>query len=176
MTGDRSASDGDDGEDGVEHQFQRLVAGLDYPMFVLTAATSDGERSGCLIGFASQCSIHPPRFAVWVSEKNHTFTVARRAGALAVHALGGGQHDLAKLFGSETGDEIDKFARCAWHDGPAGAPVLEGVAGWFVGRVVERLRTGDHLGFVLEPIAAEAYGTPSLGFQDVKDLEPGHDA
>jgi flavin reductase (DIM6/NTAB) family NADH-FMN oxidoreductase RutF len=44
-----------------------------------------------------------------------------------------------------------------------------------VGRVVERLDTGDHLGFVLEPVAAEVSDVPNLTFQDVKDLDPGHD-
>ena len=157
-------------------QFQRLVARLDYPMFVLTArAAAGGERSGCLIGFASQCSIHPPRFAVWVSEKNHTFEVAKASSHLGVHALSASQRRLAELFGGETGDAVDKFSRCSWHEGPEGVPVLDDVAGWFVGRVSERLDTGDHLGFLLEPVAAEVFDVPNLTFQDVKDVDPGHD-
>ena len=158
-------------------EFQRLVARLDYPMFVLTARSTDGdgERSGCLIGFASQCSIDPPRFAVWVSEKNHTFAVAASSSHLGVHMLSADQVDLAALFGGETGDTVDKFSRCAWQDGPEGVPVLDGVAGWFVGRVVDRLDTGDHLGLLLEPVQASVSDVPGLTFQQVKDLEPGHD-
>ena len=145
-------------------------------MFVLTArAAADGERSGCLIGFASQCSIDPPRFAAWVSVKNHTFDVAKASTHLGVHALAATQTDLAALFGGETGDEVDKFARCSWHDGPENVPVLDDVAGWFVGRVVDRLDTGDHLGFLLEPVAAAVFDVPGLSFQQVKDLDPGHD-
>ena len=157
--------------------FERLVARLDYPLFVLTAAGSGaaGERSGCLIGFASQCSIDPPRFVAWVSNKNHTFAVARASSHLGVHALAASQTDLAALFGGETGDEVDKFARCSWHEGPEGVPVLDDVAGWFVGRVLERLDTGDHLGFLLEPVAAAVSDVPGLTFQQLKDLAPGHD-
>ena len=40
---------------------------------------------------------------------------------------------LAELFGGETGDEVDKFARCAWHEGPEGVPMLDGCANRFVG-------------------------------------------
>ena len=156
--------------------FERLVARLDYPMFVVTARSeADGERSGCLVGFATQCSIDPARFAVWVSDKNHTFGVAVDSSHLAVHALSAEQRGLAELFGGETGDDVDKFSRCDWHDGPEGAPVLDGVAGWFVGRVLDRLDTGDHLGFLLEPVAAEVSDVPNLTFQDVKRLDPGHD-
>ena len=157
----------------MSDEFQRLVATLDYPMFVVTASSSDGaERSGCLVGFASQCSIHPPRFVVWISEKNHTHGVVRRATHLAVHTVG---DDLAALFGGETGDEVDKFGRCAWRDGPGGAPILDDATGWFVGQVVDRLDTGDHLGFLLEPVDASGSSAEGVTFQQVKDLEPGHD-
>jgi flavin reductase (DIM6/NTAB) family NADH-FMN oxidoreductase RutF len=159
----------------MSDEFQRLVATLDYPMFVVTAASSDGtERSGCLVGFASQCSIHPPRFMVWISVMNHTYDVARWATHLGVHVVG---RQLAELFGGETGDEVDKFARCRWHVGPNGVPVLDGATGWFVGRVVDRLDTGDHLGFLLEPVEASAPDDDqeSVTFQQVKGLEPGHD-
>src|SRR5438128_2042182 len=103
----------------MSDEFQRLVATLDYPMFVVTCASPDGvERSGCLVGFTSQCSIPPPRFMVWISVKNHTFEVARRATHLGVHVLPADDPaGLAELFGGETGDEVDKFERCAWHEG-----------------------------------------------------------
>ena len=43
--------------------FQKLVGQLDYPMFIVTTHF-EGERDGCLVGFATQCSIHPPRLIV----------------------------------------------------------------------------------------------------------------
>jgi flavin reductase (DIM6/NTAB) family NADH-FMN oxidoreductase RutF len=148
-------------------------------MFVVTAASVDGrERSGCLVGFASQCSIHPPRFLVWISEETHTFDVARGGAHLGVHVLSSDDRDgLAALFGGETGDELDKFERCTWHEGPEGVPIVDGALGWFVGRVVDRVDTGDHLGYLLEPVAASAppSGRRGLTFQQVKDLDPGHD-
>jgi hypothetical protein len=38
--------------------FAALVAELDYPMCVATAASGD-DVDGCLVGFAAQCSIAP---------------------------------------------------------------------------------------------------------------------
>ena len=58
--------------------FEKLVDLLDYPMFVVTAH-ADGVEAGCLVGFASQTSIHPPRFLVGLSTKNQTFRVAADA-------------------------------------------------------------------------------------------------
>jgi flavin reductase (DIM6/NTAB) family NADH-FMN oxidoreductase RutF len=155
--------------------FDELVASLDYPLFVVTVAVGD-ERSGCLVGFTTQCSIGPPRFLVCLSVKNHTFGVAARATHLGVHALRPDDRDLAELFGGETGDEVDKFADVAWRDGPHGVPLLEGPA-WFVGRILQRVDLGDHLGHVVEPVAAGRADAldDQLGFQDVKGVDPGHD-
>lgn len=151
---------------------------LDCPMYVVTAAAA-GERAGCLVGFASQCSIHPPRFVVWLSTANRTYRVARNASHLGVHLLRRQDRSLAELFGGETGDRTDKFARVPWHPEHAGTPVLDGACAWFVGRVEDRLEGGDHVGFLLAPVAeARAVaGEPTLlSLADVVDLTPGHPA
>ncbi|MDQ3896895.1 MAG: flavin reductase family protein [Actinomycetota bacterium] len=145
-------------------------------MMVVTA-TAAGERAGCLVGFATQCSIDPPRFAVWISRKNHTFRIARQAGVLAVHFLSADDGALAELFGGQTGDEVDKFARCRWREGPGGVPVLEDCARWFVGEVLDQIPTDDHVGFLLAPLAAECGRWPGqLGFQSAQAISPGHGA
>jgi flavin reductase (DIM6/NTAB) family NADH-FMN oxidoreductase RutF len=89
--------------------FARFARSLDYPLYIVTTAVQ-AERSGCLIGFATQCSIRPPRFLACLSKKNHTFELAQRAAVLAVHRVDEGRKQLAGLFGGETGDEVDKFA------------------------------------------------------------------
>ena len=140
--------------------------------------TTDGnERAGCLVGFSAQCSIDPPLVMVWLSKRNHTTRVAARAEALLVHLPTPADRELASLFGQETGDEVDKFARCGWEPGPEGLPLLTACTRWFAGRIVERLDTGDHVGHLLEPFDAGAGPwSAQLGFQSVKDLDPGHRA
>jgi flavin reductase (DIM6/NTAB) family NADH-FMN oxidoreductase RutF len=156
--------------------FSELAGSLDYPMLVVTTAASD-QRAGCLVGFSTQCSIDPARFLVCLSDKNHTFRVAEWATALAVHVLAADAIDLARLFGTQTGDQVDKFARCRWHEGPRGLPLLDDCDRWFAGEIIERWVLGDHAGYVLEPFAAHDRGPASLlAFSQVKDLEPGHKA
>ena len=153
-----------------------IAADLEYPMAVVTTAHG-GERAGCLIGFSSQCSIDPPLVVVWLSVRNHTTRVARGASSLLVHFLAREDRPLAELFGTETGDEVDKFARCRWEDGPEGMPLLTDCTRWVAGHVVDRFRTGDHVGHLLRLFdGAAGEWTGQLGFQAVKDLEPGHPA
>jgi flavin reductase (DIM6/NTAB) family NADH-FMN oxidoreductase RutF len=156
--------------------FDAIVGDLEYPMFIVTTKV-DGEPLGCLIGFATQMSIDPPRFAVCLSHKNRTYRRGRDAGVLAVHCVPAHAGELAELFGGETADEVDKFARCAWHDGPEGVPILDECANWFAGRVVWRADAGDHDAFLLEPIAAEhGSGEGEFTFHRAKRIEPGHEA
>lgn len=156
--------------------FNRLMGTLDYPMFVVTAA-ADGERSGCLVGFATQASIDPPRFLVGLSDKNRTYRVARDADVLVVHLVASDQGALAELFGGETGDEVDKFSRVPWRPGPGGAPVLEDCPNWFAGRVLERRPYGDHVGFLLEPVHVEVGpGQEEFTFHRARRIDPGHEA
>ena len=158
-----------------EASFTDLVAQLDYSMLIVTAAAA-GERAGCLIGFASQVSIHPPRFLACLSVKNRTYRVATGAEVLVVHFVTERDADLAELFGGETGDEIDKFERVDWRPGPEETPVIAQLENWFAGRILERIDFGDHHGFVVEPIDGQAgQGDSTLTFHRAKRIEPGHE-
>ena len=84
---------------------------------------------------------------------------------------------LTRLFGSETGDQTDKFARCA------GGRDRTGFRFWMTRRggssaSTDRFDVGDHVGFLLEPVAGHAPDKfeQLVTFTDVRDLEPGHEA
>ncbi|HEY7107681.1 MAG TPA: flavin reductase family protein [Acidimicrobiia bacterium] len=154
--------------------FDAIVADADSPLYVVTAAAG-GEQAGCLVGFATQCSIEPLRFGVWLSKANRTYRVASAAATLVTHLLRAGDHGLAARFGGETGDDVDKFDGVEWRPGPGGCPVLAGLD-WFAGTVVDRFDTGDHVAFVLVPGdgACERPGVPPLSDADIADVEAGH--
>ncbi|MDQ3644829.1 MAG: flavin reductase family protein [Actinomycetota bacterium] len=164
---------GGNDEDPVVHQ---LVAQLDYPMFIATVAAG-GRRAGCLVGFATQCSMDPPRFLVCVSDKNRTFRVAREADVMVIHLVPDSAGELADLFGAETGDRVDKFERCAWRPGPGGTPVLEECRNWFAGRILKRIPTGDHCAMLIDPFeAASDQGEEPFTFHRARRIDPGHEA
>lgn len=161
-----------------DESFDRLVGMVDYTMFVVTTQ-ADGDPSGCLVGFATQTSMRPPRFLVGMSKNNHTTGVAARSEYLAVHVLPRRHIGLAHLFGGRTGDQVDKFDRCAWRTGPEGMPILDGATAWFVGKTLDRLDLGDHIGYLLEPVTGEVVESGDddlVSFADVADIEPGHEA
>ncbi|MFD9789811.1 flavin reductase family protein [Streptomyces sp. NPDC059070] len=154
--------------------FDDFTALVDSPVYVVTAS-ADGQRAGCLVGFAGQCSLDPVRFVVWLSKANHTYLVARRTTVLAVHLLGQ-DHELAVRFGALCGAEADKFDGLALAEGPEGTPVLTDALAWFTGRVVDRFDGGDHVGFVLDPSTVRARDGEPLSLHQTLDITAGHPA
>jgi flavin reductase (DIM6/NTAB) family NADH-FMN oxidoreductase RutF len=159
----------------VSEDFGELVGPLDTAMVVITTAAAD-ERAGCLVGFHSQCSIDPPRYAVWLSKANHTYRVVLHAGHLAVHLLTADDVDVAEHFGTQSGDDTDKFADIEWDAGPDGVPLLRRLPHRLVLRRHTLLDDGsDHVCLVGVPVAvhgAEPF-TP-LRLSDVSHLDAGH--
>ncbi len=168
---------GSDAPDDSTQAFRELSLALDGPMFIVTTAAPDGERAGCLMGFGTVSSVDPQRFVACVSRANHTYAVALRAAHLAVHVVPAGEERLAELFGGQTGDAVDKFARCAWTAGPHGMPLLDACRTRFVGAILDRFDVGDHDAFLLAPVAAEHRDhDPALRFGRARTIEPGHPA
>jgi flavin reductase (DIM6/NTAB) family NADH-FMN oxidoreductase RutF len=162
---------------GDPDDFAQLIASLDPAMAVVTTV-SDRERAGCLIGFHAQSSIDPARYVVWLSKANHTFRVGVHARHFGVHFLAEDDMDLARRFGTESGDDVDKFADCAWEPGPDGLPLLADCPRRFTATRVALLdEGGDHVCLVLEPLdVAPAAPFRPLRLSRTTHLTPGHES
>jgi flavin reductase (DIM6/NTAB) family NADH-FMN oxidoreductase RutF len=161
---------------GADH-FDAIMARLDSPMAIVTTA-SDENHAGCLVGFHSQSGIEPSSLSVWLSKANHTFRVAVFAEVFAVHFLTQDDMEVAELFGTLSGDDVDKFERCRWTPGPEGVPLLDDCANRAIGRKVALLDTqADHVCLVLDPVEATYGGEfDPLRLSQVAHLRAGHEA
>lgn len=157
--------------------FDDLMAMLDGPAYVVTTQ-ADGQPSGCLVSFATQTSVQPPSFMIVVPRNSHTREVASRSEHLAVHVLSQRDVVLAELFGSQTDDQNNKFDRCSWRAGPQGMPILDEAVAWFIGRTVYWIDIGDHVAYILEPVAgwAPECSEDLLYLSDLNDLGPAQKA
>ncbi len=161
----------------ADELFGQLMAMLDYPVFVVTTQ-ADGQPSGCLVSLTSQTSVQPPSFMVGMPTSSPTVGVANRSEYLAVHVLSRRHQVLAELFGTQAaGDQAKKFDRCSWRSGPAGMPILDDAVAWFVGRTASWSEVGDHVVYLLEPVAAWVPESAQdlLYRSDVDGLDPGDD-
>lgn len=164
---------GTDDPDDLAPFYERV----DYPYYLLTVRASDEEMSGCLAGFVTQCSIDPPNFLACISRLNHTLGVALRASAMGLHLLGKDQLDMARLFGEETGDVVDKFADIDWRIGTTGAPLLADVSLALEATILDHFSVGDHEAFLVRAVrAVPGPGQGLLTHRAGPQLHPGHPA
>ena len=160
--------------DDDEQTFDAIMASVDAPVVVVTTAAHD-ERAGCVVGFHSQCSIAPRRAVIWLSKANYTYRVGLHAEVFAVHWLTESDYSIAELFGTMSGDDVDKFAQCAWTEGPDGVPLLDDCPNYMIGRRVALLiESSDHVCAVLEPMRVSGGPFRPLRLSAVGDLTAGH--
>ena len=154
----------------AEHVFNTLMAALDSPLIVVTTA-DERERAGCLVEFHVQSSIEPQRYCVWLSKANYTYRVALYSSHLVIHFLTADDLPLAELFGTQTGDTVDKFAGLPVDSGPGGAPVLRQCPNWLAVRRIALLdEGGDHVCLTTEPVAGQTAGP----FRPLRISQAGH--
>jgi flavin reductase (DIM6/NTAB) family NADH-FMN oxidoreductase RutF len=156
--------------------FGTLMSRLD-PAMVIVTTSAGGERGGCLVGFHSQSSIDPGRYCLWLSKANHTYRLALRASHLAVHFLGPDQFELAELFGSRSGDDVDKFSLTPFSTELGGVPVLDACPNWVVAEKIALLdEGGDHVCISTQPVRSHAdHSFQPMRLSAVTRLTPGHD-
>ncbi len=96
---------------------------------------------------------------------------------MGLHLLGEEQVDLARLFGEETGDLVDKFASVDWRLGCTGAPLLVDTAVSMEGDILGHFSVGDHVAFLMRAVRSVAGGHRGiLTHRGAPPLEPGHPA
>lgn len=158
-------------------ELKDLVESADGALVVVTTV-AEGETSGCVVGFHSQSGLTPARYALWISKANHTYRVMIRADHFAVHFLTEDDVDVARHFGTQTEDEVDKFADLGWTPGPGGVPLVDALPHRIVVRKDTMLDpTGDHVGVFGEIVEVHGEGgfTP-FRLSAANHWQPGHDA
>jgi flavin reductase (DIM6/NTAB) family NADH-FMN oxidoreductase RutF len=164
-----------DSTQGTDLGMDAYTRRVDYALHVVTTVSSEGEPSGCIVGFITQCSIVPPRFLVCISKVNHTYMAAEHSDAIALHLIGRDQGRIASLFAEETGDTLDKFSRCEWRTGVTGSPVLSECVAWLECMVIDRWSVGDHQALLVRPVAGDSGAHKDvLTLRTSPDLQPAH--
>ncbi len=164
-------------DESISAAMEAYSSKAEYALHIVTTSSAGGEPSGCLVGFATQCSIVPPRFLICISKVNHTYFVSEHSDAVALHLIGRNQIQLAALFAETSGDSVDKFSRCQWQSGVTGAPILSDCTAWLEGRIIQRWSVGDHQALLVRPLTGGSGNHHDvLTVQTAPDFRPGHPA
>jgi flavin reductase (DIM6/NTAB) family NADH-FMN oxidoreductase RutF len=129
------------------HHASRLV---NHGPTVLVATEHQGRRNLMAAAWSMPVEFTPPRIAVVVDKKTFTRELIQASGRFAIGLPCPALARLTYAVGSESGRDVDKFARhgLRWVDGPVlGLPWVEGCVAWM------------ELRHIPEPHTEQAYDT-----------------
>ena len=109
---------------------------------VVTTREAGGIPRGFTANSFTSVSLNPPMLSVCIGKSAESIDVFRQTEGFAINILSEKQSGTSSLFASK---RADKFDITAWHDGPQGHPVLDGVCAWFECSVEQFIDAGDHI-------------------------------
>src|SRR6478672_9202906 len=107
---------------------------------VVTAAGRSGPLGFTCQSFAS-LSLDPPLISLAPARTSSTWPRIRGVGTFCVNVLAD-DHEHHSVRFARSG--VDRFAGVSWTRGPAGVPILDGVAAWVVATLEREYDGGDH--------------------------------
>lgn len=127
--------------------FRRHAAGV----AVVTAGSAAGPVGFTATSLAS-VSAQPPLISFNIGRGSSSWPALQVASHVGVHVLGAHDAELATRFATSGADRFAAPTR--WRPGPFGVPVLDGVVGWAVAEIEQRVDAGDHVIVVAAVVTA----------------------
>ena len=135
--------------------FQTAHSATKHPQRVAVAVvlSPDGKPNMITLEWFMRTSITPPMLAISVGHTRYSYEALQQNRVFNLVLPSSGQGDLARVCGSKSGRDTDKFEATGvkWFKGRlAGLPVIQGAAAVYECEVVTQVRTGDHTIYVGE--------------------------
>lgn len=147
----------------IDSREYRNTMGLFATGVTVVTARVGQQRRGMTANSFTSVSLHPPLLLVCVDNGSSMHPILEVADSFAVNILAADQRPTSDAF-ARHGESEAVMNGVAFHDGPLGSPVLDGVMAWAECRVEERYAGGDHTIVVgrVQAIAIERPGVDPL--------------
>ncbi len=149
-----------------------------YPeqVVIVIAKDAQGRANPVTLGWVMTASFEPPMWAIALAAQHYTTEAIRHSKCFTIALPSSEQKEAAMFFGSKSGREIDKFARC-----PGKCPVedakeidsvllCQAVAN-FECTLENEIAAGDHIIFIGKVVASWINTDPN---RRLFAIGPGH--
>ena len=129
----------------------------------------DGRPNMITLEWFMRASLEPPMLAISIGHGRYSYECLQQNRWFNLVLPSPDMAELARLCGSASGRDVDKFAGVSWFKGRlAGLPVLQGAAAVFECEMVTQVRSGDHTIYVGE--VKHSWRTPGLRALTVEEI------
>lgn len=141
--------------------FRKALGSFLTGVTVVATLQDDGTPRGFTANSFTSVSLDPPLVLVCIAKSASSCPVFTAADHFSVNVLAEHQASVSMLFASKA---ADRFAQAAWRRGPAGSPILDGVAAWFDCVRHEVVDAGDHVILIGRVVGFEERPANPLGY------------
>ena len=135
-----------------QRELRNILGSYATGVAVATCRDAAGQRAAMTINSFASVSLSPPRVLWSIGETSEQFAAFCEATHYAINILSDEHRALSTHFATSS---PDKFAGIDSYDGIAGLPLLPDCCALLQCKIVERVRTGDHVILIGEVLDAE---------------------
>ncbi len=141
-------------------EFRQAMSRVGAAVHVITTADAGG-RHGLTASAVSSVTDTPPTLLFCMNRQTSSHGSFVVGGPVCVNTLAADQREISAVFASR--DRVaERFEQGNWTVMESGAPVLEGAAASFDGRITEIVDVGTHSVMFVEVLAAASQDAPVL--------------
>jgi len=129
---------------------------ITYGLYIISSKKSD-KLSGYISNTVMQVTSDPVQFAVCCNKNNYTAGLIHDSKTFSISALQKDtKDDMIRLFGYNSGRDVDKFEKVNYLTGLTGVPIVtEDTIVWFECELVQTYDVGSHLVFIGKTIKGD---------------------
>ncbi|WP_129409071.1 flavin reductase family protein [Marinitoga lauensis] len=130
-----------------------------YNVVSIVTINSNGTLNGITVAWITRVSIKPPMIAISIGKQRYSYELLENIDKFGVCILSKEQKDLAKLFGSKSGRNVNKFENVDFELTKNGIPKIKNIVAFFECKIVNKADAGDHVIYIGEVINQEILKT-----------------
>ncbi|WP_166830322.1 flavin reductase family protein [Thalassoroseus pseudoceratinae] len=134
----------------------RVLGRTPSGVFILTATDGEGHATGMLASWVQQASFNPPAVTMAVNKSRYLNDWLTKSPHVVLNLVGASQTSYLKHFGKGFEPDQPAFEGIDTADTAHNVPALAGALGYLVGKVSNKIESGDHVVYLVEIESAHA--------------------
>lgn len=150
-------------------KFRDIAGSFVTGVTIITAFDDQQNPVGMTVNSFTSLSLEPSLVQFNIDKKSSLFEAFTQAKSFAVNILAEDRESLSRQFSAK---EVERFEGISFQTDTTGAPILEGVLGYFDCVVYKQYEAGDHITVIGEVVGGECYEGEPLCFYRGKYRNP----
>ncbi|SHE36789.1 NADH-FMN oxidoreductase RutF, flavin reductase (DIM6/NTAB) family [Marinitoga hydrogenitolerans DSM 16785] len=115
-----------------------------YNATSIVTMNSNGKINGITVAWITRVSIKPPMIAISIGKERYSHKLLEETDKFGICILSKEQMEIARYFGSRSGEKYNKFENVNYELTENGIPKIKNIVAFFECKIVNKADAGDH--------------------------------